>query len=869
MNNPPVSTNTPTFTDGATVQTWPTPGVPGCLPDVTPNWPGSLVTMDATAPVAPPIQTCYNNGALWTSSGRDTGPMAGSQCINDLENVSFDAPAGKLFTSVSIELKCLGPAARLHDVQVYYYISPGVLCEQQLIEPPLYAAKPHGAPGVNSYILDTVPSDTTCAAGFKRIEIEPQIGSACSVVEVNDFRTASAAFAATQVWSTTSVQGDLPDVAPDGPGALGNVDTAAPNAALICGAPDGQLSLTKTASPATYSAVGAVISYSYLVTNSGDVPLDGPFTVSDNKATASCPATASLAPGALITCTASYTIGQGDLDAGSVTNVASASNGAVTSPTDTETVTAVQNPHLALTKSASPATYNAVGNVINYTLVATNDGNVTLTGVSISDPTVGTLSCTPAQPATLAPGGTLSCTGSYTVAQAELDAGSISNTATATGMPVTYAATLSGPAEAPPNASPGVGNAIVDIDTSAHTLRVRATFSGLTGNTTASHIHAATAIAGAGTAGVATQTPTFAGFPLGVTAGTYDHTFDLTLASSWNPSFVTAHGGTPAGAEAFFAASVAAGKSYLNIHSNLCPRRRNPRLPIGRFLALGYGKRHRHWSPDAGADVHQERQSDDLQLPRPGHRLHVRGQEYGQRHAEWSVHDHGRQARDDRVRCGAARSRRLDHLHPELHDPGVRPERHEQRVDHQSRDGGGKFGNNTVTSNQAQATINQVAPTGKITPTNTTCQMFANGTNGDLLDELYKVKANKINSIAPGVFFYYSKITAPASSFTIQVTQSDILAWKKIGTMQIILWDANCVKTSVTGAYDAGTGTVTFNASGLIAGATYYISIKYDPGSLVGQVVPAGNPTDVYTFVTYLNGSQIIPSWDSVNVKSK
>ena len=217
VNNPPVSTNTPTFTDGATVQTWPTPGVPGCLPDVTPNWPGPLVTMDATAPVAPPIQTCYNNGALWTSSGRDTGAMAGSQCINDLENVAFESPAGKLFTSVSIELKCLGPATRLHDVQVYYYISPGVLCEQQLIEPPLYAAKPHGAPGVNSYILDTVPSDTLCAAGFKRIEIEPQIGSACSVVNTNDFRTTSAAFAATQVWPTTDVQGTSLMLRPMGP----------------------------------------------------------------------------------------------------------------------------------------------------------------------------------------------------------------------------------------------------------------------------------------------------------------------------------------------------------------------------------------------------------------------------------------------------------------------------------------------------------------------------------------------------------------------------------------------------------------------------------------------------------------------------
>ncbi len=88
-----------------------------------------------------------------------------------------------------------------------------------------------------------------------------------------------------------------------------------------------------------------MISYSYLVTNTGNVTLSGPFTVSDDKATdESCPATASLAPGASITCTASYTITQADLDSGSVTNIASASNGTMTSPTDTETVTAVPEP---------------------------------------------------------------------------------------------------------------------------------------------------------------------------------------------------------------------------------------------------------------------------------------------------------------------------------------------------------------------------------------------------------------------------------------------------------------------------------------------------------------------------------------------
>src|SRR5205807_1403985 len=114
---------------------------------------------------------------------------------------------------------------------------------------------------------------------------------------------------------------------------------------------------------------------------------------------------------------------------------------------------------------------------------------------------------------------------------------------------ITYDAFLSGPSESPPNASPGTGFADVDFDTTANTMRVRVNFTGLAGTTTASHIHSATAVPGTGTAGVATTTPTFAGFPLGVTSGAYDNTLDMTMASSYNPAFITANGGTPASAE--------------------------------------------------------------------------------------------------------------------------------------------------------------------------------------------------------------------------------------------------------------------------------------------------------------------------------
>lgn len=117
----------------------------------------------------------------------------------------------------------------------------------------------------------------------------------------------------------------------------------------------------------------------------------------------------------------------------------------------------------------------------------------------------------------------------------------------------------------------GSGTATVTIDTVLHSMLVNVVFSGLSGVTTAAHIHCCTAVPGTGTAGVATQTPTFSGFPGGVSAGTYLNTFDLTLPGSWNTTFVNNNGGTPALAEAVLLAGLEDERTYLNIHTNLFP----------------------------------------------------------------------------------------------------------------------------------------------------------------------------------------------------------------------------------------------------------------------------------------------------------
>ncbi len=138
--------------------------------------------------------------------------------------------------------------------------------------------------------------------------------------------------------------------------------------------------------------------------------------------------------------------------------------------------------------------------------------------------------------------------------------------------PITYGVLMNGASESPPQASPGIGSASVIIDSTANTLSiVSESFSGLLAGTTASHLHCCTASPLSGTAGVATQVPSFTGFPLGVTSGSYSMTFDMTQAATWNPAFITANGGTAAGAEAALVAGAAAGLVYLNIHTTFAP----------------------------------------------------------------------------------------------------------------------------------------------------------------------------------------------------------------------------------------------------------------------------------------------------------
>src|SRR5215208_833260 len=157
-----------------------------------------------------------------------------------------------------------------------------------------------------------------------------------------------------------------------------------------------------------------------------------------------------------------------------------------------------------------------------------------------------------------------------TIVAASIAAALVLGVSRASAETLTFSAVLSGPSEFPPNASPGTGTASVSWDTTTHMMSVTINFSGLVGTTTASHIHCCVSPQSiTPTAIIATPTPSFPGFPLGVTSGSYLQTFDMTLASSYSAGFITANGGTVAGAEAALLAGLQAGIAYLNVHTSI------------------------------------------------------------------------------------------------------------------------------------------------------------------------------------------------------------------------------------------------------------------------------------------------------------
>ncbi len=214
-----------------------------------------------------------------------------------------------------------------------------------------------------------------------------------------------------------------------------------------------EMTISKTPDVASVNNAGDDITYTITLTNTGSISITG-ITVSDPLLTSiSCtpgsgPNPSDMAPAAVTTCTGTYSVTQADFDTngggdGDIDNTATVTANGGLSETASAAVTLNTNTDLTIAKSADDTTQVVVGQVITYTYVVTNNGNLTITDVFINDTHNGsgpapvpsnetlTIDNTPLGDTidgstdgswdTLAPGDAVSFTATYAVTQSDVD----------------------------------------------------------------------------------------------------------------------------------------------------------------------------------------------------------------------------------------------------------------------------------------------------------------------------------------------------------------------------------------------------------------------------------------------------------------
>jgi uncharacterized repeat protein (TIGR01451 family) len=214
------------------------------------------------------------------------------------------------------------------------------------------------------------------------------------------------------------------------------------------------LTLHKSVTPLVAAGAGKMVTFSYLVTNTGNVtltdvhPKDTSFSGTGTPSPLTCPTTV-LDVGQHETCTDRYKLTQADANAGKVTNTATAagtppSGPRVTSAPSSAKVTIPADPAIVIHKTASAKSLSRAGDTVRYRYLVTNTGNVTLRDIKINDLLPG-LSAVACPSATLNPAKDMTCTASYQLTQANANAGKVTNTATTSGTPPSGARVTSPP----------------------------------------------------------------------------------------------------------------------------------------------------------------------------------------------------------------------------------------------------------------------------------------------------------------------------------------------------------------------------------------------------------------------------------------
>jgi ribosomal protein L30E len=195
------------------------------------------------------------------------------------------------------------------------------------------------------------------------------------------------------------------------------------------------ISVTKAASVSSFAAAGEPITYTFLVSNQGNVPLRD-VTVHDTKLGDVCGGPFTLAVSETRTCTVHYTTTAADVAAGHIVNAVTATgmppSGPPVQDSAADGIPLEHLPGISVTKHASVFSFAVEGEPVTYTFLVSNQGNVPLSDVTVHDTKLGDV-CN--GPFDLPAGGARECTVHYVTTAEDVAAGHIVNAVTATGDP--------------------------------------------------------------------------------------------------------------------------------------------------------------------------------------------------------------------------------------------------------------------------------------------------------------------------------------------------------------------------------------------------------------------------------------------------
>ncbi|WP_420811382.1 DUF7507 domain-containing protein [Microbacterium hydrocarbonoxydans] len=390
--------------------TWPDPAAPGVLA------PGATATAVALYDIT---QADVNAGSV-TNAVTVTGTPPSGADVQASDDVEVATGAQRSELRLAKSGTTVAGEAGVGDVITYSFVlsnTGNVTVDDIVITDPLAG-------------LSAIVADWPGATG---------------VLDPGERVTATATLQITQahvdagrVLNTATASGSAPD---------GDVTASSPESTVRVEAAAPSIAVTNQGTLPPGSVAGSTVTWTYSLQNTGNVTLTGA-ALSDALPGTTAPVyqwngTAGvLAPGATVTATATTVLTQADVDAGSIVSVVTgrgtAPSGAVVSAAAPATVPIDSTAGLTLVKTASREDDLAVGDVVTFTFAVTNSGTATIDAIALSDPLPGlsaiSFGAWPGSPGVLAPGGTVTATASYTITQADVDRGGVSNTATATGL---------------------------------------------------------------------------------------------------------------------------------------------------------------------------------------------------------------------------------------------------------------------------------------------------------------------------------------------------------------------------------------------------------------------------------------------------